>query len=159
MVRIMCLWVIFDNSWRSFKGINDSSRPKSSCQTAQDRDFDEDANDLWTLYGKQAEGHDEGWIKVLKEDMDSVLIFVCSSFFCSASVDVNLIPGWFILGCSHCVRHPQDSGFESELRRPVSLLPESNSLYDWPNIATTRLSGSPDFIRLYTLPDLSSVDT
>ena len=44
------------------------------------QDFDEDANDLWSLYGKEAKSHDEGWIKVLKDDMDSVLIFVCAFF-------------------------------------------------------------------------------
>ncbi|KAF8489077.1 hypothetical protein F5888DRAFT_1596646, partial [Russula emetica] len=29
----------------------------------------------WSLYGKEAKSHDEEWIKVLKEDMDSILIF------------------------------------------------------------------------------------
>ena len=39
-------------------------------------DFDGSANALWTLYGKEAESHDESQIQNLKEDMDGVLIFV-----------------------------------------------------------------------------------
>jgi hypothetical protein len=39
-------------------------------------DFDDSANALWTLYGKEAKGHDESSIQTLKEDMDGVLIFV-----------------------------------------------------------------------------------
>jgi hypothetical protein len=39
-------------------------------------DFDDSANALWTLYGKEAKGHDESRIQTLKEDMDGVLIFV-----------------------------------------------------------------------------------
>jgi hypothetical protein len=107
---------------------NDPS-PSPEEPPEQRQNFDEDANDLWSLYGKEAKSHDEEWIKVLKEDMDAILIFVCASFFCSASVDVNLIPGWFILCCSHRVRRPKDPGFESKPRRPVSILPESNCSY------------------------------
>lgn len=142
----------------SVEGINDPSQtPKSSNGTAQD--FDEGSDDLWSLYGKEAKSHDEEWIKVLKEDMDAILIFVRASFFCSAGVDVNSIPipGWFILCCSHRVRRPKDSGFESEPCRRVSLLSESNSLYSWPNIATTRLGGPPYLFQLHSLPDLSSL--
>jgi hypothetical protein len=39
-------------------------------------DFDSSANGFWTLYGKEAESHDEAQIQTLKEDMDGVLIFV-----------------------------------------------------------------------------------
>ena len=45
------------------------------------KDFDEDANDLWSLYGKEAKSHDEARIKTLKGDMDGVLIFVCALCF------------------------------------------------------------------------------
>ncbi|KAH9957509.1 hypothetical protein BC827DRAFT_653261 [Russula dissimulans] len=38
-------------------------------------DFDGSANQLWTLYGKEAKSHDESRIRTLKEDMDGVLIF------------------------------------------------------------------------------------
>ena len=147
--------------WRltgGVEGINHPGQtPKSSNGTAQD--FDEGSDDLWSLYGKEAKSHDEEWIKVLKEDMDAILIFVRASFFCLASVDVNFIPipGWFILCCSHSVRRPKDSGFESEPCRRVSLLSESNSLYSWPNIATTRLGGTPDLSQLHSLPDISSI--
>ena len=39
-------------------------------------DFDDSANALWTLYGKEAKSHDEACIETLKDDMDGVLIFV-----------------------------------------------------------------------------------
>lgn len=39
-------------------------------------DFDDSANALWALYGKEAKSHDEAGIQTLKEDMDGVLIFV-----------------------------------------------------------------------------------
>ena len=45
------------------------------------QDFDEDANDLWSLYGKEAKSHDEARIEILKDDMDGVLIFVCLMCF------------------------------------------------------------------------------
>jgi hypothetical protein len=41
-------------------------------------DFDDGANALWTLYGKEAKSHDEAHIHSLKGDMDGVLIFVRS---------------------------------------------------------------------------------
>jgi hypothetical protein len=41
-------------------------------------DFDDSANTLWTLYGKEAKSYDEARIRTLKEDMDGVLIFVRS---------------------------------------------------------------------------------
>jgi hypothetical protein len=47
----------------------------------QRQDFDEDANDLWSLYGKEAKSHDEARIETLKGDMDGVLIFVCAMCF------------------------------------------------------------------------------
>lgn len=45
------------------------------------QDFDEDSNDLWSLYGKEAKSHDEAWMETLKDDMDGVLIFVCAMRF------------------------------------------------------------------------------
>jgi hypothetical protein len=39
-------------------------------------DFDDSANALWTLYGKEAKSYDEARIHSLKKDMDGVLIFV-----------------------------------------------------------------------------------
>ena len=42
-------------------------------------DFDDGANALWTLYGKEAESHDIARVQSVKEDMDGVLIYVRSS--------------------------------------------------------------------------------
>lgn len=41
-------------------------------------DFNDSANPLWTLYGKEAKRYDESQIQTLKDDMDGVLIFVRS---------------------------------------------------------------------------------
>lgn len=48
-------------------------------------DFDDSANALWTLYGKEAKSHDEAGIQTLKDDMDGVLIFVRLYFVCLAA--------------------------------------------------------------------------
>lgn len=42
----------------------------------QHQDFDDGANDLWSLYGKEAQIYDESRINSLKSDMEGVLIFV-----------------------------------------------------------------------------------
>jgi hypothetical protein len=39
-------------------------------------DFDDNANAMWSLHTSEAKRHDEGRIHSLKDDMDSVLIFV-----------------------------------------------------------------------------------
>ena len=39
-------------------------------------DFDDNANAMWSLHLSEAKNHDEGRIHSLKDDMDSVLIFV-----------------------------------------------------------------------------------
>ena len=41
------------------------------------RDFDDGANALWSLYGKEAKAHDEARFLSLAADMDGVLLFVC----------------------------------------------------------------------------------
>lgn len=40
------------------------------------KDFDDGANALWSLYGKEAKAHDEAQFLSLKADMDGVLLFV-----------------------------------------------------------------------------------
>ena len=79
-------------------------------------------------------------------------------FFSSAWIDAALLLGRFILRCSRCVHRAEDPGFETE-PRPVCLLPESNSPDARSIIATIRLGGPADLIRLYpvALPDLSYI--
>jgi hypothetical protein len=64
-----------------------SPSPEQPPELQQRQDFDVDADDLWSLFGKEAKSFDGDWTNVLKEDMDAILIFVCASLFCSASVD------------------------------------------------------------------------
>ena len=56
------------------EGMNKQNDPSPSPR----QDFDDRANDLWSLYGKEAESHDKARIETLKDDMDGVLIFVCA---------------------------------------------------------------------------------
>ena len=104
---------------------NDSSRSPEEPNEQQLQDFDDNANDLWSLYGEEAKSHDQARIEILKDDMDGVLIFVCARFFWSTKIDVILISGWLILWRSHRIRRSTDSEFASKPRRPVGLLPES----------------------------------
>jgi len=50
------------------------------------RDFDDSANALWSLYGKEAENYDKATIKDIKSDMDGLLIFVRS---CSPTLPLS----------------------------------------------------------------------
>jgi hypothetical protein len=43
---------------------------------AEHRDFDDGANALWSLYGKEAKTHDEARIQRLAADMDGIPTFV-----------------------------------------------------------------------------------
>ena len=50
----------------SLKGIDQKER----------RDFDDGANALWSLYGKEAKTHDEARFESVAKDMDGILVFV-----------------------------------------------------------------------------------
>ena len=39
-------------------------------------DFDDSADELWSLYGDVAKRHDEARIRALKEDMDGIPVYV-----------------------------------------------------------------------------------
>jgi hypothetical protein len=56
----------------------DGASPADGGQESQEWDFDDRANALWSLYGKEAKNHDEATINTLKDDMDGLLIFVCT---------------------------------------------------------------------------------
>jgi hypothetical protein len=49
----------------------------SSAAQKERRDFDDGANALWSLYGKQAKTYDEAHIQRLVADMDGIPTFVC----------------------------------------------------------------------------------
>ena len=63
-----------------------------SLEGLQGHDFDNGADDLWSLYGKEALVYDESWIKTLKGDMGSVLIFV-RVYFPSGQPKFDINPG------------------------------------------------------------------
>ena len=44
------------------------------------KDFDDSADELWSLYGNVAGRHDESRIRTLKDDMDGVPVYVCTYF-------------------------------------------------------------------------------
>lgn len=142
--------------------MNNRNDPSQSPEQShkQRQDFDDRANDLWSLYGTEAEIYDESRIKSLKSDMDGVLIFVRTCFPSYQPQRLtSYIPGWFILCCSHGVRRPEDHGFESKLCRTVSLLPRAICSDALSNIATNRFSGRPDLSQFFypiALPDILS---
>jgi hypothetical protein len=129
------------------EGMNNHNEPKRTLEESDEKreDFDDSANDLWALYGKEAKSHDQARINTLKEDMDGVLLFVCACLSGGqpglSPVDVTLIPGWLIFWCSHRVRRATNSKYASKPRGPVGLLPESNRSDTWSNIPTTRFRG------------------
>lgn len=73
-----------DHGPRNGTPASDEERPKI-------RDFDRSANELWTLFGSEAKSHDNARVNTLKDDMDGVLIFVCS--YLSVSI--------YELGCAN----------------------------------------------------------
>jgi hypothetical protein len=77
--------------WYSFAGMNYRNNPNQSLEDSEshDQDFDDSANELWSLYGKEAKSQDEARIKTLKDDMDGVLIYVCICLLWLAWVDVT----------------------------------------------------------------------
>lgn len=60
-------------------------------------DFDDSANALWTLYGKEAKSQDEARIQALKDDMDGVLIFVRLYPVCPIASGLGIADGQFVL--------------------------------------------------------------
>jgi len=64
-------------------------------------DFDDSANALWTLYGKEVKSHDEASIQTLKDDMDGALIFVrLYSVYAIARLDIADAQSHTRLDCS-----------------------------------------------------------
>ncbi|KAI0285734.1 hypothetical protein BC826DRAFT_972851 [Russula brevipes] len=54
---------------------NDGPGPVPEGLHEMRNDFDDGANALWSLYGKEAKGYDEAWVQKLKDDMDGVLLY------------------------------------------------------------------------------------
>ncbi|KAH8994221.1 hypothetical protein EDB92DRAFT_2113439 [Lactarius akahatsu] len=84
LVRILCRWVRGDltcgplyilGSGGGVTG-NSSSGDSFHAESHEERkDFDDGANALWSLYGKEAKTHDEADFQRLATDMDGVLLF------------------------------------------------------------------------------------
>jgi hypothetical protein len=71
-------------------------------------DFDESANDLWTLYRKEARRNDESQLQSLTDDMNGVLIFVRSLFphaYKSCCMLIHGPIGGFIFRCPYRIRN------------------------------------------------------
>jgi hypothetical protein len=62
------------------EGSSDPIKPEEPLPARMIGDFDDGANPLWTLYGKEAKSLDEARIQTLKEHMDSILLFVRLKF-------------------------------------------------------------------------------
>ncbi|KAI0278417.1 hypothetical protein BGY98DRAFT_917075 [Russula aff. rugulosa BPL654] len=57
--------------------MNNRDDPSQSPEEShrQHQEFEDGANDLWSLYGKEAQIYDESWMKTMKDDMGGILIF------------------------------------------------------------------------------------
>ena len=60
-----------------------SEDPSLSEARSERRDFDDSANALWSLYGKEAQSHDETYVQSLARDIDGSLLFVRRYLFLS----------------------------------------------------------------------------
>lgn len=90
-------------------------------------DFGGGANALWALYGREAKSLDEARIHSLKDDMDGVLIFVrsCLLYYCNGLCHAHPPLGWFIFRRPHHIYNQQQTGLESQPRKPNGLLPSA----------------------------------
>ena len=70
-------------------------------------DFDDNANAMWSLHLGEAKSHDEARIHSLKDDMDSVLIFVRVLYRRHYSIVfpdlMHYLQVRFILRCPHVI--------------------------------------------------------
>jgi hypothetical protein len=75
------------------EGMNNRNDPSQSPEESnkQRQGFDDRANDLWSLYGKEAQIYYENWIKTLEGDMGGALIFVRVFFFLLANQNFDII--------------------------------------------------------------------
>ena len=68
---------ILDSEFGTTENSSSESLPRASAGTHKERrDFDDGANALWSLYGKEAKTHDEARFSSLAKDMDGILLFV-----------------------------------------------------------------------------------
>ncbi|KAF8262937.1 hypothetical protein EI94DRAFT_1808061 [Lactarius quietus] len=67
-----------------------SDGPSQSAAPNKRTDFDDGANALWSLYGKEAQAHDETLFQSLSADMDGVPTFVRISPRVQRRLEVNL---------------------------------------------------------------------
>lgn len=122
---------------------HDNSSDREPQEKRMIGDFDSSANPLWALYGKEARSHDTARIQTLKDDMDGVLIFVCSYFFiCITDLTALMLRdsiGWFILCCRHYVYHRQQREPEGEPRRSDSILPATKRRDALPDLSADLL--------------------
>jgi len=74
-------------------------------------DFNESADDLWTLFGTEVKSHDDAQIEIVKDKMNNALVFVrsISVLGCTtcgiADLDslISGLTGWLIFWCPHSV--------------------------------------------------------
>ena len=72
----MCDWLYVLDSGGGATGNSSSDGLFPPRSHKERRDFDDGANALWSLYGKEAKTHDEARFLSLAADMDGVLLFV-----------------------------------------------------------------------------------
>ena len=95
---------------------SDSASEQNSEEPRMIGDFDGSSNALWTLFKDEAKNHDDAQIYILKEHMDSALIFVRSypSSMKNAVILMRYLTGRFIFRYPYWIRTRQQTELEAE---------------------------------------------
>jgi len=81
--------------------------------------------------------YDESRIQTLKDDMDGVLVFVCSCFvrLCNEKDHADMFAiGRFIFCCSHFFHNRQQREFEGQPSRSDGVLPPAECRNSFPDL-------------------------
>ncbi|KAI9456392.1 hypothetical protein BJY52DRAFT_1121195, partial [Lactarius psammicola] len=72
------------------------------------RDFDDGANTLWSLYGKEAKTHDEARFQRLAADMDGIPTFVIHSVFQQAGLFAAVLTSFLVQSIQTLQTNPME---------------------------------------------------
>ena len=62
-------------------GVDDKQFGLADQKHGSINDYGEEANQLWRTYVTEAESHDRALVEAWKDDMDSIIIFVCGPYY------------------------------------------------------------------------------
>ncbi|KAI0295090.1 hypothetical protein B0F90DRAFT_1752615 [Multifurca ochricompacta] len=130
-------------------GSDNSEQESESEEKPSHGDFDDRANALWSLYRKDARGHDEATIKSLKEDMDGVLLFAGLFATSLAAFAIDRVQTLQVSPTQQVVFYQQQSvALLSQISRQLSSLSAQASVPPFSLPPSPTPSPSPSEIRV-----------